>query len=106
MSYRMISSLVALILFLVVGFLQQNHISKQKVQISKLSDEKLILENKTALCNSYLEKQNIQIKALSLDMSKTLKKPKQVEKIQKVYIKDKSCKGELDAYKELFNSSF
>lgn len=106
MRYKIIAGLAALILFLAFCFLQQSRISRQKNEISKLSDEITILQNKNTLCNAYLEKQNLAIRSLKLDINKTSKEPDQVEKIKKVYIEDKSCKGELDAYKKLFDSGF
>lgn len=106
MNYKTVFSLIVAVLFLTVGFLQQNRISRQKNEISKLSDEITVLQNKNTLCNAYLEKQNLAIRSLKLDINKTSKEPDQVEKIKKVYIEDKSCKGELDAYKKLFDSSF
>lgn len=106
MNYKTVFTLIVAVLFLTVGFLQQNRISRQKNEISKISNEITVLQNKNTLCNAYLEKQNLAIKSLKLDINKTLKEPVQVEKIKKVYIRGKSCEGELDAYKKLFDSGF
>lgn len=89
--------ILALILYTKTGFL--------KDEIKSLNSQILILKNEKSLCNSYLEKQNLEIKALGLDKNKTLKEPKNVKRVEKIFIKDDSCESELKAYKELFNKT-
>lgn len=69
-------------------------------QIDRLKIDLAMQKNENLLCNAFLEKQNKIVKYLEL---KTPFEPPDTDKIKKVFIKDKSCQGELRAYRELFD---
>lgn len=74
----------------------------------KLEDEKRELEDKNSnlkgnlnSCDAALLSQNKQIEAMRVEVEPL--NSEAVKKIEKIYVKDKSCEGELKAYKELFH---
>lgn len=77
-------------------------------QITSLKDEKTslqtdLIKEKTNLktCEDKRREQNKQIEEMKVEV--TYKEPEIIEKINNIYLKDKTCESELKAYKELFN---
>ncbi|MBR8466552.1 hypothetical protein KDE13_09440, partial [Campylobacter sp. faydin G-140] len=66
----------------------------------ELTTDKATLKANLAHCDATLASQNQAIKATAVQISNTPNKD--VERIKKIYLKDKSCEAELAAYKELF----
>lgn len=91
------------ILIFICAILQINIFVKNR-QIENLKSEMAILKNDFLLCDAYLKKQNEAFKALKL--KGVVKEPQNIEKIKEIYIKDKNCESELNAYKKLFNSAY
>ncbi|HDZ4977181.1 TPA: hypothetical protein RTH14_001608 [Campylobacter jejuni] len=78
-----------------------------KNNVLSLENENLKLKalhfnNEINIFKDKLAKQNEAIDKLKLDL-KPKETLKEVLKVDKVFIKDKSCQSELKAYKELFN---
>ncbi|MCI6988818.1 MAG: hypothetical protein MR902_04505 [Campylobacter sp.] len=88
---------ILIVLLLITGLLNLYYISKNKSLVKKidsLKNEILILENKNALCKAYLEKQNLAIEKLKLDI-KQKAPPKSIEKIKKSRLKMRVVKKNL-----------
>lgn len=96
-SNVIIVSLVIVSLFLSL----ENHFLS--LENDKLRLKNLHLESESEAAKAQLAKQNEALESLRLEL-----KPKEVLKevlrVDKVFIKDKSCESELKAYKELFNA--
>ncbi|MBE3607102.1 hypothetical protein CCAL13119_09210 [Campylobacter sp. RM13119] len=79
-------------------------LEKSNKELAKKTDElttdKATLKANLMNCDATLSSQNEAIKASKVQIDNT--PSKEVEKIKRIYIKDKSCEGELRAYKELF----
>lgn len=92
--------LAALIFDVIIAFYQNFQIRAKNKEIAELSDKILLCNNKFTLCDAYLQKQNAAIKDLKLKKSF---EPTDTSKIEKIFIKDKTCESELNAYKRLFD---
>ncbi|WP_133169628.1 hypothetical protein [Campylobacter blaseri] len=96
-------TIVAIVISAVVYIIYLNlELGLLNKKVELLKSENALIINEKALCQSFLDKQNKAIDELKLDVLKKPNEPKEVEKIKKIYIKDKSCESELKAYKELF----
>ena len=95
--------IVVLAMLGIVVIVQQTNLSFKKNEIKNLNAKIAILQNDLTLLNASLTKQNNALKALEL---KSTLKPLNTQKIEKIFIKDENCNGELNAYKSLFNSAF
>ncbi|MBE9852592.1 hypothetical protein G6W42_08185 [Campylobacter concisus] len=71
-----------------------------KEKNERLTKDYATVKNNLNACNSSLSLQNEAIKAAAVKIDDT--PSKEVERIKKIYVKDKSCESELAAYKELF----
>lgn len=103
-----LTAILSLIFFAFIDLFATNYF--KSVKIEALSKELQIEKSSKDICINKLESQNAQI----LDMQipkEAIKEQAKVEekiirKIDKIYIKDKTCQRELNAYKELFNASY
>ena len=82
-----------------------NSVLLKDLESAKEKNERLTKDYATAknnlnACNVSLSLQNEAIKAAAVEIDDT--PPKEVERIKKIYVKDKSCEAELAAYKEVF----
>lgn len=71
-----------------------------KEKNERLTKDYTIVKNNLSACDTALASQNEAIKAAMVKIDDT--PSKEVERIKKIYVKDKSCESELAAYKELF----
>ena len=71
-----------------------------KEKNERLTKDYTTVKNNLSACDTALASQNEAIKAASVEIDDT--SAKETERIKKIYVKDKSCKAELAAYKELF----
>ncbi len=71
-----------------------------KKKNERLTKDYTTVKNNLSACNVSLSLQNEAIKAAMVKIDDT--PSKEVERIKKIYVKDKSCESELAAYKELF----
>nr|DAN06027.1 MAG TPA: cell division protein [Caudoviricetes sp.] len=83
----------------------ENSVLLKDLESAKEKNERLTKDYTTAknnlnACNVSLSLQNEAIKAAAVKIDDTVSK--EAERIKKIYVKDKSCKAELAAYKELF----
>ena len=95
-------SIVFFSLFIsLVYFYKDNEVNFYKEKLTS-SQEDLIKE-KTNLktCEDKRQEQNKKIEDMRVEV--TYKEPEIIEKINNIYLKDKTCESELKAYKELFN---
>lgn len=95
--------IVVLAMLGIVVIVQQTNLILKKNEIENLNAKIALLQNNLTLLNASLTKQNNALKALEL---KSTLKPLNTQKIEKIFIKDENCNGELNAYKSLFNSAF
>lgn len=95
-ALNLIGAILGIVYFIYI-FIQIN-VKNDEIQRLKLS--LAIVKTEFFDCNENLTKQNAAIKDLKL---KKPFEPPDTSKIEKVFIKDKTCEGELKAYKELFN---
>lgn len=95
--------IVVLAMLGIVVIVQQANLILKKNEIKNLNAKIALLQNDLTLLNASLTKQNNALKALEL---KSTLKPLNTQKIEKIFIKDENCNGELNAYKSLFNSAF
>ncbi|AQW80788.1 hypothetical protein [Campylobacter pinnipediorum] len=79
----------------------ENEIQIFKNQTKSLISELNISANSLSACNALIYIQNKAIKENEIKQENKISKNEQ--RVQKIYIKDDSCKAELKAYKELFN---
>lgn len=80
------------------------YIALLKSDISQLSTENAGLKVQLQQCELNLSLQNAAIKSLKVKASH--RNEDKIKNVSKIYIKDKSCEAELDAYKNLFNNAF
>ncbi|WP_462189688.1 hypothetical protein [Campylobacter concisus] len=71
-----------------------------KEKNERLTKDYTTVKNNLNACDIALASQNEAIKAVAVKIDDT--PSKEVERIKKIYVKDKSCESELAAYKELF----
>ena len=71
-----------------------------KEKNERLTKDYTTVKNNLSACDTSLASQNEAIKAAAVKIDDT--PSKEVERIKKIYVKDKSCESELAAYKELF----
>lgn len=92
------NSLIVLLLILSGVLFTDLRFKNDKIQRLELS----LTISKTQFfeCDETLKKQNAAIKNMEL---KKPFKPPDTGKIEKIYIKDQTCEGELKAYKRLFD---
>lgn len=91
---------VVLNVVFIVAF--QLEYSRIKSELALKKEQIFILENKNTLCNGYIDMQNLAIKALEIkDINSTTK---EIEQVKKVFVKDKTCQSELNAYRALFGA--
>ncbi|CAM3513814.1 MULTISPECIES: hypothetical protein [Arcobacteraceae] len=96
------------ILFIVLGLIVVFTFLSKNSQITSLKDEKTslqtdLIKEKTNFktCEDKMQEQNKKIENMRVEV--TYKEPEIIEKINNIYLKDKTCESELKAYKELFN---
>ncbi|MFW2556752.1 hypothetical protein [Aliarcobacter butzleri] len=96
------------ILFIVLGLIVVFTFLSKNSQITSLKDEKTslqenLIKEKANLetCEDKMQEQNKKIENMRVEV--TYKEPEIIEKINNIYLKDKTCESELKAYKELFN---
>jgi hypothetical protein len=75
-----------------------------KSDISQLSTENAKLKAQIGQCELNLSLQNAAIKSLEVNASR--RNESKIQSVSKIYVKDKSCEAELDAYKKLLDSAF
>lgn len=75
-----------------------------KSDISQLSTENAKLKAQLGQCELSLSLQNAAIKSLEVNASR--RNEDKIQNISKIYVRDKSCEAELDAYKKLLDSAF
>lgn len=95
-----------LVLVLCVVLLTSYFLTKiwsKNSQIKELKNELTDAKFELLKCDKSLERQNEAIK--KLEIKGEVKEPLEVQKIRKVFIKDRSCEGELNAYKKLFDTA-
>lgn len=90
--------------FAVIAALCGAEILSLKGDISQLSAENTRLKVQLQQCELNLSLQNAAIKSLEVKASR--RNEDKIKNVSKIYIKDKSCEAELDAYKNLFNNAF
>ena len=93
-----------LAVFAVIAALCGAEILSLKSDISQLSAENTGLKVQLQQCELNLSLQNAAIKSLEVKASR--RNEDKIKNVSKIYIKDKSCEAELDAYKNLFNNAF
>lgn len=75
-----------------------------KSDISQLSTENAKLKAQIGQCELNLSLQNAAIKSLEVNASR--RNESKIQSVSKIYVKDKSCEAQLDAYKKLLDSAF
>ena len=75
-----------------------------KSDISQLSTENTGLKAQLQQCELNLSLQNAAIKSLEVNASR--RNEGKIQSVSKIYIKDKSCEAQLNAYKKLLDSAF
>ena len=75
-------------------------LKSEKEKNERLTKDYTTVKNNLSACDTALASQNEAIKAAAVKIDDT--PSKEVERIKKIYVKDKSCESELAAYKELF----
>lgn len=75
-------------------------LKSEKEKNERLTKDYTTVKNNLSACDTALASQNEAIKAATVKIDDT--PSKEVERIKKIYVKDKSCESELAAYKELF----
>ncbi|WP_297901773.1 hypothetical protein [uncultured Campylobacter sp.] len=90
--------------FAVIAVLCGAEILSLKSDISQLSAENAKLKAQIGQCELNLSLQNAAIKSLEVKASR--RNEDKIKNVSKIYIKDKSCEAELNAYKKLFNNAF
>lgn len=95
MNYSIGANIVLSILLGVLGFFYNNSLKEQE----RLKLQLTLESENTSKLHKALQLQNEAYKELMVVKSET---SPQKERIEKVFIKDESCKAELEAYKEIF----
>ena len=80
------------------------YIALLKSNISQLSTENAKLKAQLGQCELNLSLQNAAIKSLEVNASR--RNEDKIKNVSKIYIKDKSCEAQLNAYKKLLDSAF
>lgn len=80
------------------------YIALLKSDVSQLSTENAKLKAQLGQCELNLSLQNAAIKSLEVNASR--RNEGKIQSVSKIYVKDKSCEAELDAYKKLLDSAF
>ena len=80
------------------------YIALLKSDISQLSTENAGLKVQLQQCELNLSLQNAAIKSLEVKASR--RNEDKIKNVSKIYIKDKSCEAQLNAYKKLLDSAF
>ena len=93
-----------LVAFAVIAALCGAEILSLKSDISQLSTENAGLKTKLQQCELNLSLQNAAIKSLEVNASR--RNEDKIQSVSKIYIKDKSCEAQLNAYKKLLDSAF
>ncbi|PZT48183.1 hypothetical protein B6S12_05020 [Helicobacter valdiviensis] len=94
-KYSLGANFILLFILLVVGFFYKGALQEnQRLEMAL----KIELSN-TKILNEALEAQNEAYRALEVKSSKP---PPTLNTIKEIYIKDKTCQSELEAYKSLF----
>ena len=75
-------------------------LKSEKEKNERLTKDYTTVKNNLSTCDTALASQNEAIKAAAVKIDDT--PSKEVERIKKIYVKNKSCESELAAYKELF----
>lgn len=75
-----------------------------KSDVSQLSAENAGLKVQLQQCELNLSLQNAAIKSLEVNASR--RNEDKIQSVSKIYIKDKSCEAQLNAYKKLLDSAF
>ncbi|MDY6120427.1 MAG: hypothetical protein SPI03_03685 [Campylobacter sputorum] len=100
--------ILSLIIYVFVDLFATNYF--KNVKIEELSKELQLAKSNNDVCKSKIDSQNAQILDMQIpkEVLKEQAKAKEkiIRKIDKIYIKDKTCQRELNAYKELFNASY
>ncbi len=95
MNYSIAGNVVLSILLVVLGFFYKDSLKEQE----RLKLQLTLESENTSKLNKALQLQNEAYKELMVVKSES---PPQKQRIEKVFIKDESCKAELEAYKQLF----
>ncbi len=93
-----------LVVFAVIAALCGAEILSLKSDISQLSTENAGLKTKLQQCELNLSLQNAAIK--SLEVNESRRNEDKIQSVSKIYVKDKSCEAQLNAYKKLLDSAF
>lgn len=101
LKYKNALNFVGIVLSIIYFIYLSLQISAKNSEIKTLKFDLEKAKFELLKCDKSLETQNNAIKELSLKGE--VKEPKSVEKIKKIYLKDKSCQSELKAYKRLFD---
>ncbi|RXJ80806.1 hypothetical protein CRU86_00065 [Aliarcobacter skirrowii] len=101
MDSTVISIVIFSLLIALVYFYKDNEVNFYKDKLYDTQDD--LIKEKTSLrnCENKLDEQNEEIESFKIKIIPT--STKLTQKVQTIYIKDKSCESELKAYKELFN---
>lgn len=99
LRYKNHINAISIILSLVYVLYLYAEISSKNSEIQALKDEIINAKFELLECNKNIALQNDAIKKIKLRGNLS---PLNTQKIEKIFIKDKSCKSELNAYKALF----
>ena len=80
------------------------YIALLKSDVSQLSAENVKLKAQLGQCELNLSLQNAAIKSLEVNASR--RNEDKIQSVSKIYVKDKSCEAQLNAYKKLLDSAF
>lgn len=90
--------------FAVIAVLCGAEILSLKSDNSQLSTENAGLKVQLQQCELNLSLQNAAIKSLEVNASR--RNEDKIKNVSKIYVKDKSCEAQLNAYKKLLDSAF
>lgn len=103
-----LTGVLSLVIYAFVDLFATNYFKNMKIEA--LSKELQLTKSDKDICISKLESQNAYIASIAIPKEAIKEQVKAeekiIEKINKIYVKDKSCERELNAYKELFNASY
>lgn len=80
------------------------YIALLKSDVLQLSTENAKLKAQLGQCELNLSLQNAAIKSLEVNASR--RNEDKIQSVSKIYVKDKSCEAQLNAYKKLLDSAF
>ncbi len=89
------SSIILLVFLIILGNLYNNSLK----ELGSKETEIILYKSQIQSLRISLDKQNKLIKSLEVKESK---KPKEIETIKNIYVKDTTCNSQLEAYKKLF----